>query len=742
MSPAHPTTPPINSATTHDASKTITVTTASEHRQLAAAESGATTFVNCHLVAPPCDDAERQPIDLVVVLDRSGSMAGHNLDLCKKTMQFLVDQLAAHDRVAVVSYGSTVTTDMPLAAMTLTGKQTLMRTVLNIHASGGTNLSAGLLAGIDEILHPSRRVPDSVLPPNPVQSVLLLTDGQANEGITNVPLLVRMVEGSLPTNVSLYTFGYGFGHDAGLLGQLAEIGRGAFYFVQNVDRVALAFADCLGGLLSVVAQNIKVECVAKAGVTIQAVKTKRHVTTIQAKTHVEIDLGDLFADETRDVLLHIQVESTTPTTKNSTNQHMMDLIEFRLRYANVLLARLDTTTAVVAIERPDTVTDTTRDELVVAQKQRVATADAMEAAQAAAARGDFSQARATIQTTHDALKDELKSMSDDASSRAACLVNDLTESLAHLATPSAFMAGGQSRMVQQAQGFGTQRWNRVDDTTPFGANSSPFGNTTPFGANFSPFGGNPTLFGSTTTTTTTSGFSFGGATVQSAPSTSGFSFGGTPVPPTSGGATVQPATSTSGFSFGGQTVPAVPPTSGFGGFGQPAPATPAFGAFGSPTTSAFGFSSTSSGGFGGGFGQPAPSSTFGHSATNATSRGSFAGPFGSSPPPLPHSGVRAYPPDASSKPAVSFGFSSSSSNAAYPPDTRSKPCIHFGATSTTQQSGGFGASCGAPNVDALASSFGAPSSTSAFGSSSTTSGYFGAPNTKQKQLLESARNVK
>ncbi|ETV93159.1 hypothetical protein H310_12768 [Aphanomyces invadans] len=205
--------------------ESIAASSAAEMKEYSAAEAHESVFVNCCVVAPPCDENERKRVDVVVVLDRSGSMSREKLDLCKKTLDFLAQQLTANDRV-----GSPV------------------------------------LVGLETQLT--------------VQSILLLTDSQANEGVTHIVGLSSIVETCLPRHVSLHTFGYGNGHDASLLTKLAD--RGSYYFVENVDAVMLAFADCLGGL---------------------AIMTKRP-TTVQNSTAV-VQLGDMYADEMRDLVVEL-----------------------------------------------------------------------------------------------------------------------------------------------------------------------------------------------------------------------------------------------------------------------------------------------------------------------------------------------------------------------------------------------------------------------------------------------------
>ncbi|EQC42257.1 hypothetical protein SDRG_01091 [Saprolegnia diclina VS20] len=435
-------------------SKALSVSSAAEHKQIASAETAATTFVNCHIVAPPCEESDRKPIDLVVVLDRSGSMSGSKLDLCKQTLDFLAHELSPHDRVSLVTYDTYVTTNLRLTKMTPAGKALLASKVQGVHAGSCTNLSGGLLAGLEEVQSSSR--PDSG-EPNPVQSVLLLTDGLANAGISSRSGLVELLEGVLSKNVSLFTFGYGSDHDAELLRELSDLGRGSYYFVQNLDSVSLAFADCLGGLLSVVAQNIKVECVAAANVSIASLKTKRPVTTNSPSTSYTVDLGDMYAEEERDILVQLTLAAWPAA---DTDQ---PLVTFNVRYANVLTSSLETTSTSVAVGRPVTVTDASLDALVVQQKHRIETAEALEAAQQEAQKGNLSGGQDVLRTLKAKIKrDEACFADKNESFKSTTLIDDLDECCAAMATTHVYRERGMHRMAGKMQSHWAQRSNDVE----------------------------------------------------------------------------------------------------------------------------------------------------------------------------------------------------------------------------------------------------------------------------------------
>merc|ERR1719324_2033347 len=99
------------------------------------------------VIAPP--GASRAPLSLTVVLDRSGSMRGEKLRLVVETMQFLLTQLQEQDSLGIVSYDTNVRVDAPLRRCDEHGKAVLRSALSRLRAGSTTNLSGGLLAGLD-----------------------------------------------------------------------------------------------------------------------------------------------------------------------------------------------------------------------------------------------------------------------------------------------------------------------------------------------------------------------------------------------------------------------------------------------------------------------------------------------------------------------------------------------------------------------------------------------------------------
>lgn len=419
-------------------------------------------YFNCNLRAPMCPDSDRKPVDIVVVLDRSGSMSGSKLDLCKKTIQFLMGELSALDRLGLITYDSQVKTEFPLMRMDEKGKEQTERILKTIHPGSTTNLSGGLMAGIQEVQKPARKGgfwsrKDETEEPNPVRSVLILTDGLANNGVTSVPKIVQLVKGSLEPNVNIFTFGYGSDHNEDMLREISEVGGGVYYFVQNVDGVSQAFADCLGGLLSVVAQNIKMECFGKNGCKIQAIKTRKAMNAIVPEEHYEIEMGDIYGEEERDVLIEVSMPALPMENKEFV------ALECRLNYANVLDSSLDKLQVSLAVQRLSEVPkDQVPDSHITQQRNRIISAEALERANAEAEKGRLDEGKVVLQKAQAHMMGSLKYLDAGEKEATSALMNDLTECEGTMANLKMYHHRGKKRMKAKVQSHWAQRSNDAE----------------------------------------------------------------------------------------------------------------------------------------------------------------------------------------------------------------------------------------------------------------------------------------
>ncbi|CAF4891547.1 unnamed protein product [Rotaria sp. Silwood1] len=176
----------------------------------------------------------RAPIDLVCIVDQSGSMGGQKIALLKKTLIDIVDQLGELDRLAIISFNTdAIDRSHGLRRMTQQNQQVLKTEINSISSEGGTYIGSGLQMGIDLVVNRQTK--------NPLAALLVLTDGHDNQEHNYTQIM-----STLPEGVQCYTFGYGLDHNAQLLVKLAEQGNdGTFTYIDEERAVSTAFSMTL-----------------------------------------------------------------------------------------------------------------------------------------------------------------------------------------------------------------------------------------------------------------------------------------------------------------------------------------------------------------------------------------------------------------------------------------------------------------------------------------------------------------
>lgn len=246
----------------------------------------------------PATEHPRVPLNISLVLDRSGSMSGEKIDYAKRAAKFLVDQLSQDDYLSLVNYDDRV--EVTSASQPVKNKEALKHAVDMITDRGSTNLSGGMLEGYSQA-RTTRK--DGY-----VNRVLLLTDGLANEGITEPLELKRLVEKKYKEEgIALSTFGLGADYNEDLLTMLAESGRANYYFIDSADKIPTLFARELKGLLSVVAQNALAQISIPEGM--QCEKVYGYPFEIK-NGQVQVRFNDIYANDEKAIL--IKLKSKTP----------------------------------------------------------------------------------------------------------------------------------------------------------------------------------------------------------------------------------------------------------------------------------------------------------------------------------------------------------------------------------------------------------------------------------------------
>ncbi len=241
--------------------------------------------------------AKRVPTDLVVVLDRSGSMDGEKLVHARAAVAELIQQLDPQDRFALISYADDAETTIPLAAVTPEARRGWLATVSGLGTLGGTNMSSGLDLALSALQAGATagRVPRTIL----------VSDGLANQGDSSPEGLVARARRAARSEWPLSTVGVGSDFNEYLMTALADAGTGNYYFVERATDLGDVFAREFGAARTTVASAVAVEIAPAAGVRV--VDAGGYPLETTGDGHVVFRPGTLFAGQERRIWVTLAV---------------------------------------------------------------------------------------------------------------------------------------------------------------------------------------------------------------------------------------------------------------------------------------------------------------------------------------------------------------------------------------------------------------------------------------------------
>ena len=209
-----------------------------------------TPFVINLSTPQPNENDKKCNVDLICVIDVSGSMHGEKIYQVKESLKILISLMGEKDRLCLITFSSNAKNFYNLEYLTKKNKEILEEKINQISAGGGTNILSGLKMAVEIIkgqTYNEKRV----------SSILLLSDGCDNESndVELADSLKQLTKG-LGLSFTLHTFGYGDDHDAKVMNKLANLRDGSFFYVQEYSKVAEYFVSVLGACVSVISKKL------------------------------------------------------------------------------------------------------------------------------------------------------------------------------------------------------------------------------------------------------------------------------------------------------------------------------------------------------------------------------------------------------------------------------------------------------------------------------------------------------
>lgn len=248
-------------------------------------------------------EGARKAMDIVCVLDNSGSMSGSKFSHLKHAIRFIQSQLTAEDRLSLVVFNSNATGVHGLHRMNATRKAESEMLVNSLRAGGGTDIYAGMKKGHDILARRSSK--------NPISCMFLLTDGQDGSHLAEKKAIASSMKAE---GTGLYVFAFGADHDSAHLNAIASAAESSFIYVESTDEVVDAFGGALGSQQGLAAKNIRMSVTSLTeNVLIDEVNAGDYSVTVAAgRRSAAVTFSNLFVGERRDVIVRMIVPATAP----------------------------------------------------------------------------------------------------------------------------------------------------------------------------------------------------------------------------------------------------------------------------------------------------------------------------------------------------------------------------------------------------------------------------------------------
>ncbi|OMJ75257.1 hypothetical protein SteCoe_25658 [Stentor coeruleus] len=385
----------------------------------------------------------RTGVDIVCVIDTSGSMQGEKLELVKKTLSFMLTQLGDNDRVCLVKFTTSAERLCKLTRCTSSGKKRLEAIFSRLTDESSTNMIEGLEYGLLALA--GRRMT------NPSSALIMLTDGIDDCSSTSLERAKETIEKVIvPNDYTIHTFGYGSDHDSNLLTSISDSKCGGFYYIEKLDSIAEAFANCLGEIISMVADNIQVS------LQTQACDVQFAMSKVFSETgDNSFRMSSILNGSKKEAIFVLSVgpgvfeedeKKIYPVKANVTFRHVPTDQQTSVEATLEVVLRKDDTIPII------------KDEDCMVNYYRFKTAEAMKEAALLGDRGNMDGARNLLQEC----AEEIKVSSLEKNDLAGVLVKDLECVQMNFSSQHEYASSGKHMVSKKARGHWSKRGEEVE----------------------------------------------------------------------------------------------------------------------------------------------------------------------------------------------------------------------------------------------------------------------------------------
>lgn len=233
------------------------------------------------------------PLNVSLVIDKSGSMSGDKLEQAKRAAVKFIESLSPEDYVSIVTYGSIV--NVIYHQSRIEDLNMLRERIMSIRDEGGTFLSGGLETGIKEVLSKKKS--------GYINRVIIFSDGHANEGVTTENGLKDIAESARSKGISVSTMGVGLDYDEKIMSAMAISGSGNYHFIKDAEQIPVVLEKELSQMQNIVASQAMVKIVHDPA--IEFVETYGY-SAKSTGGYIEIPIRDFFSMDKGSAILYFK----------------------------------------------------------------------------------------------------------------------------------------------------------------------------------------------------------------------------------------------------------------------------------------------------------------------------------------------------------------------------------------------------------------------------------------------------
>ncbi len=324
------------------------------------------------------------PLELAIVIDRSGSMKGKRLENAVAAAQGMIRRLRDGNVVSVVAYNTTTETLVPSTTIDDSSRERSIAALSGLEARGDTCISCGIDAGMDMLQKRGGMV----------ERMLLLSDGEATTGVKDVEGFRRIASTVRHLGAAISTIGVNVDYNERVMTALAQESNGAHYFVEDPSGLPRVFDQELSSLVHTVAKDANLTIAVAPGVEIDQVFDR---TFRRDGDRVVVPMGSFAAGDTKTLLVRVHVP------RGATGERA--IADVKLDYDDLDKSSpgsCEGSLAALLVKDPSQASPL--DPLVQGRVERSETASTLREANQLFAAGDTEAARRKLSTRLDALR--------------------------------------------------------------------------------------------------------------------------------------------------------------------------------------------------------------------------------------------------------------------------------------------------------------------------------------------------